>query len=75
MDKQVEALVVLVLINGKTYQVAIPRASVQFHAKSVLVSTEALEGALIPCSWADLRPMDCEGFPFKIGESNETNKK
>ncbi|OBU11148.1 hypothetical protein [Morganella psychrotolerans] len=73
--KQVQAMVTLVLIDGVTYQIALPKEIIAMSAKHALAVCQEFEGELIPCEFANIHPMAGTGMPFNIintGAENES---
>ncbi|MDX4947464.1 hypothetical protein AB6G19_04525 [Providencia manganoxydans] len=64
--KQVQAMTTLVLIDGVTYQIALPKQYVLLQTKQALMMATEFEGRLVKCDFADLQPMKAEGMPFNI---------
>ncbi|MEM8109121.1 hypothetical protein Q4S27_08155 [Morganella morganii subsp. sibonii] len=73
--KKVEAIAALILIDGVTYQMALPKQVIAMYAKHALGVCEAFEGKLIPCNFASIKPMEANGMPFNIINSGEENEK
>ncbi|MBE8611196.1 hypothetical protein CYG68_01980 [Morganella morganii] len=73
--KKVEAIVTLILIDGVTYQMALPKRVIGMYAKHALGVCDAFEGKLIPCNFADIKPMEADGMPFDIIDSGAENEK
>ena len=77
--KQVQAMTTLVLIDGVTYQIVMPKNIIALQAKQALMMATEFEGRLVKCDFADLQPMRAEGMPFNISHGrdteNETNNK
>ncbi|MEQ5184388.1 hypothetical protein ABN222_07630 [Providencia alcalifaciens] len=63
---QVQAMTTLVLIDGVTYQIAMPNNIIALQAKRALMMATEFEGRLVKCDFADLQPMKSEGMPFNI---------
>ncbi|MGJ7326253.1 hypothetical protein [Morganella morganii] len=73
--KKVEAVTTLVLINGETYQIALPKNIVALQAKQVLIMAQSFGGIIVPCDFASIKPMDADGMPFNINNSGAENEK
>ncbi|HDU8654767.1 TPA: hypothetical protein RG711_002297 [Morganella morganii subsp. morganii] len=73
--KKVEAVTTLVLINGETYQIALPKNIVALQAKQVLMMAQSFGGIIVPCDFANIKPMKADGMPFDINDSREENEK
>lgn len=71
--KKVEAIAQLVLIDGVTYQIALPKSIVAITAKQALTMAQKFGGKLIPCDFASIKPMMADGMPFDINDSREEN--
>ena len=67
--KQVQAITTLVLIDGVTYQIALPRKYVSLQAKQVLMFAQEFGGVIIPCTFTNIKPMEADGLPFNISDS------
>ena len=67
--KQVQAMTTLVLIDGATYQIALPKQYVSLQAKQTLMFAQEFGGVIIPCKFADIKPMEADGFPFNINDN------
>ncbi|EOA5628544.1 hypothetical protein ACH4RN_000952 [Providencia rettgeri] len=61
----------LVLIDGVTYQIALPRKYVSLQAKQVLMFTQEFGGGIIPCTFTHIKPMEADGLPFNISDSKD----
>lgn len=72
--KKVEAIVSLILIDGVTYQMALPKQVIAMYAKHALGVCNAFEGKLIPCNFAEIKPMEEDGMPFNINDSRDKNE-
>lgn len=72
---QVQAIAQLVLIDGVTYQIVLPKSIVAITAKQALTMAQEFGGKLIPCDFANIRPMDADGMPFNINYSGAENEK
>ncbi|HHV7361117.1 TPA: hypothetical protein ACUNBO_003802 [Morganella morganii] len=72
--KKVEAIVSLILIDGVTYQMALPKQVIAMYAKHALGVCNAFEGKLIPCNFAEIKPMEADGMPFNINDSRAKNE-
>ncbi|SPX94986.1 Uncharacterised protein [Morganella morganii] len=72
--KKVEAIVSLILIDGVTYQIALPKNIVALQAKQALVMAQEFGGKIIPCDFASIKPMDADGMPFNINDSGAENE-
>ncbi|MEX6325166.1 hypothetical protein AB6F65_09815 [Providencia hangzhouensis] len=48
--KQVQAMTTLVLIDGVTYQIALPKQYVSLQAKQALMFAQEFGGGIIPCT-------------------------
>lgn len=73
--KKVEAVTTLVLINGETYQIALPKNIVALQAKQALAMAQEFGGKLIPCNFSSIRAMDADGMPFNINDSGAESEK
>ncbi len=73
--KQVQAMTTLVLIDGVTYQIALPRKYVSLQAKQVLMFAQEFGGGIIPCTFTHIKPMEADGLPFNISDSGAENEK
>lgn len=73
--KKVEAVTTLVLINGETYQILLPKNIVALQAKQALAMAQEFGGKIIPCDFASIKPMDADGMPFNINDSGAENEK
>lgn len=73
--KQVQAVTTLVLIDGVTYQIALPRKYVSLQAKQVLMFAQEFGGGIIPCTFTHIKPMEADGLPFNISDSGAENEK
>ena len=71
---EVQALVTLVLIDGVTCQIVLPKNLVAIQAKQVLAIADEFGGAILPCKFSNIKPMGVEGLPFKINTNTEVNK-
>ena len=71
----VQAMVTLVLIDGVTYQIVLPKNIVALMAKQALSMTQEFGGKIIPCDFARIKPMKADGMPFDINDSREDNEK
>ncbi|MEY0663842.1 hypothetical protein AB7281_14510 [Providencia rettgeri] len=69
--KQVQAMTTLVLIDGVTYQIALPKQYVSLQAKQVLMFAQEFGGGIIPCTFAHIKPMKADGLPFNISDSKD----
>lgn len=69
--KQVQAMTTLVLIDGVTYQIALPRKYVSLQAKQVLMFAQEFGGGIIPCTFTNIKPMEADGLPFSISDSKD----
>ncbi|WP_272663360.1 hypothetical protein [Providencia sp. PROV134] len=65
----------LVLIDGVTYQIALPRKYVSLQAKQVLMFAQEFGGGIIPCTFTHIKPMEADGLPFNISDSGAENEK
>lgn len=72
--KKVEAVTTLVLINGETYQIALPKNIVALQAKQVLMMAQEFGGIIVPCDFASIKPMNADGMPFNINDSRGRNE-
>ncbi|MEM7962398.1 hypothetical protein ABM031_09355 [Morganella morganii] len=72
--KKVEAVTTLVLINGETYQIALPKNIVALQAKQVLAMAQEFGGIIVPCDFASIKPMTADGMPFNINDSRTKNE-
>lgn len=73
--KQVQAMVTLVLIDGVTYQILLPKDIIALQARQALMMAQEFDGKLFECNFCDIRPMDVEGLPFEISDSGAENEK
>ncbi|UPK82791.1 hypothetical protein LW139_08915 [Proteus vulgaris] len=73
--KQVQAMTTLVLIDGVTYQIALPKQHVSLQAKQALMFAQEFGGGIIPCTFTHIKPMEADGLPFYIGDSGAENEK
>ena len=73
--KKVEAVTTLVLINGETYQILLPKNIAALQAKQALAMAQEFGGKIIPCDFARIKPMDADGMPFNINDSGAENEK
>lgn len=73
--KKVQAMTTLVLIDGVTYQIALPRKYVSLQAKQVLMFAQEFGGGIIPCTFTHIKPMEADGLPFNISDSGAENEK
>ncbi len=73
--KQVQAMTTLVLIDGVTYQIVLPKHIIALQAKQALTMADEFDGLLFPCKFADIKPMEADGLPFNIGDSGAENEK
>ena len=71
----VQAMTTLVLIEGVTYQIVLPKNIVALMAKQALAMTQEFGGKIIPCDFANIKPMDADGMPFNINDSGDENEK
>lgn len=71
---KVEAIAQLVLIDGVTYQIVLPKSIVVITAKQALIMAQEFGGKLIPCDFANIRPMDADGMPFNVSDSGAENE-
>lgn len=71
---QVQAMATLILIDGITYQIVFPAHIIAIQAKQALMMAQEFEGAVLPCKFASIRPMECEGMPFNITNSKGDKK-
>ncbi|WP_368877326.1 hypothetical protein [Providencia vermicola] len=69
--KQVQAMTTLVLIDGVTYQIALPKQYVSLQAKQALILAQEFGGGIIPCTFAHIKPMEADGLPFNISDSKD----
>ncbi|MEX9651774.1 hypothetical protein [Providencia sp. PROV212] len=69
---QVQAMTTLVLIDGVTYQIAMPNNIIALQAKQALMMATEFDGRLVKCDFADLQPMKAEGMPFNINYGKDT---
>ncbi|QCJ69346.1 hypothetical protein C9446_05375 [Providencia heimbachae] len=69
--KQVQAMTTLVLIDGVTYQIALPKQYVSLQAKQALMFAQEFGGKILPCKFADIKPMEADGLPFNISYSKD----
>ncbi|EEB44693.1 TPA: hypothetical protein QH450_003798 [Providencia alcalifaciens] len=69
--KQVQAITTLVLIDGITYQIALPKQYVHLQAKQALMFAQEFGGLIIPCKFTDIKPMEADGLPFNISDSKD----
>lgn len=72
--RKVEAIAQLVLIDGVTYQIALPKNIVAITARQALTMAQEFGGKLIPCNFASIRAMDADGMPFNINDSGAENE-
>lgn len=72
--KKVEAVTTLVLINGETYQILLPKNIVALQAKQVLMIAQEFGGVIVPCDFASIKPMKTDGMPFDINDSRGKNE-
>ncbi|MDX7992629.1 hypothetical protein [Xenorhabdus littoralis] len=70
--KQVQAMVTLVLIDGVTYQIALPKHIIAIQAKQALAIAQKFRGAVVKCNFADIKPMEADGLPFNIRDKDGT---
>ncbi|MDE9528339.1 hypothetical protein, partial [Xenorhabdus bovienii] len=73
--KQVQAMVTLVLIDGATYQIALPKHIIAIQAKQALAMAQEFGGVIIKCNFANIKPMEADGLPFNIRNKNDTENK
>lgn len=73
--RQVQAMTTLVLIDGVTYQIALPKQYASLQAKQALMFAQEFGGIILPCAFADIKPMEADGLPFYIGDSGAENEK
>ncbi|MGJ3354696.1 hypothetical protein [Providencia sp. Je.9.19] len=71
--KQVQAMATLVLIDGVTYQIALPRQYISLQAKQALMFAQEFGGVIIPCTFTNIKPMEADGLPFDISDSKDEN--
>ncbi|WP_082120825.1 hypothetical protein [Moellerella wisconsensis] len=69
--KQVQAMTTLVLIDGVTYQIALPKQYVFLQAKQALMFVQEFGGLIIPCEFTSIKPMEADGLPFNISDSKD----
>ncbi|MCW2255666.1 hypothetical protein M2263_001757 [Providencia alcalifaciens] len=69
--KQVQAMTTLVLIDGVTYQIALPKQYVLLQAKQALMFVQEFGGLIIPCEFTNIKPMEAGGLPFNISDSKD----
>ncbi|MBX9344788.1 hypothetical protein K5M34_04285 [Morganella morganii] len=72
--KKVEAVTTLVLINGETYQILLPKNIVALQAKQALAMAQEFGGIIAPCDFASIKPMTADGIPFNINDSRAKNE-
>lgn len=72
--KKVEAIAQLVLIDGVTYQIALPKSIVAITAKQALAMAQEFGGVIVPCDFASIKPMKADGMPFDINDSRGKNE-
>ncbi|MEX9852158.1 hypothetical protein [Providencia huaxiensis] len=73
--KQVQAMTTLILIDGVTYQIALPKQYVSLQAKQVLMFAQEFGGGITPCTFTHIKPMEADGLPFNISDSGAENEK
>lgn len=73
--KQVQAMTTLVLIDGVTYQIALPKQYVLLQTKQALMFAQEFGGLVLPCEFTSIKPMEADGLPFNISDSGAGNEK
>ncbi|MGO2306892.1 MAG: hypothetical protein ACTH5W_19560 [Providencia sp.] len=73
--KQVQAMTTLVLIDGVTYQIAMPKNIISLLAKQALMMADEFGGKLLPFTLVNIKPMEADGLPFNISDSGAENEK
>ncbi|HEK0442159.1 TPA: hypothetical protein ACKRHV_003580 [Proteus mirabilis] len=73
--KQVQAMTTLVLIDGVTYQIVLPKHIIALQAKQALTMANEFDGMLFPCKFTNIKPMGADGLPFYISDSGTENEK
>ncbi|MBZ3683586.1 hypothetical protein AB7W56_15205 [Providencia rettgeri] len=68
---QVQAMTTLVLIDGVTYQIALPKQYVSLQAKQALMFAQEFGGVIIPCTFTHIKPMEADGLPLNISDSKD----
>ncbi|MDC9607414.1 hypothetical protein [Xenorhabdus griffiniae] len=69
--KQVQAMTTLVLIDGVTYQLVLPKNIIAIQAQQALMMVKEFGGLIIPCDFANINPMEADGLPFNISNSRD----
>ncbi|HCB2900663.1 TPA: hypothetical protein ACWMH4_000217 [Proteus mirabilis] len=69
--KQVQAMTTLVLIDGVTYQIVLPKHIIALQAKQALTMADEFDGMLFPCKFTNIKPMEADGLPFSISDSKD----
>ncbi|MBD2803069.1 hypothetical protein [Xenorhabdus szentirmaii] len=69
--KQVQAMVTLVLIDGVTYQIALPKHIIAIQTKQALAIAQEFGGTIVKCDFARIKPMEVEGLPFNIRNKSD----
>ncbi|WP_228005916.1 hypothetical protein [Xenorhabdus sp. BG5] len=64
--KQVQAMTTLVLIDGVTYQLVLPKNIIAIQAKQALMIMNEFNGKLFKCDFANIKPVEVDGLPFNI---------
>ncbi|PHH11214.1 hypothetical protein [Morganella morganii] len=54
-NEKVEAVTTLVLINGETYQILLPKNIVALQAKQALAMAQEFGGIIVPCDFASIK--------------------
>ncbi|EPC7542498.1 hypothetical protein ACR2Y1_000523 [Morganella morganii] len=70
----VQAMTTLVLIDGVTYQIVMPKNIVALMAKQALAMAEEFGGVIVPCDFASIKPMTADGIPFNLNDSRAKNE-
>jgi hypothetical protein len=67
--KQVQAMITLVLIDGVTYQITLPKNIIAIQAKQALMMAQEFGGIIAPCDFANIKPIEADGLPFNISNN------
>ncbi|QTL38747.1 hypothetical protein HGO23_12745 [Xenorhabdus budapestensis] len=69
--RQVQAMTTLVLIDGVTYQIVLPKNIIALKAKQALMMAQEFGGGIIPCDFANIKPMEADGLPFNLSSNKD----
>ncbi|MBD2786341.1 hypothetical protein ID858_10315 [Xenorhabdus sp. DI] len=70
--KQVQAMVTLILIDGVTYQIALPKHIIALQVKQALAIAQEFGGKLVECDFANIKPMEeVIGLPLSIRDKGD----